>query len=38
LGLSYSPPSGCAYGSPWAQNFGAYTGWYVDEIEAFQLS
>jgi hypothetical protein len=40
LGLSYSPPSGCAYGSSCAQNFlaGAYTGWYLDEIEAYQLS
>ncbi len=40
LGLSYSPPSGCVYESTCAQNFfvGAYAGWYVDEIEAFQLS
>ena len=40
LGLSYSAPSGCTYNSVCAYTFlaGAYSGWYVDEIEAYQLS
>ena len=40
LGLTYSAPPGCVYQSSCAQNFftGTYTGWLVDEIEAYQLS
>ncbi len=40
LGLSYSAPSGCTYGTACSYNFmaGSYSGWYVDEIEAYQLS
>jgi hypothetical protein len=40
LGLSYSAPSGCTYNTPCSYNFmaGAYSDWYVDEIEAYQLS
>ena len=40
LGLSYRAPSGCTYNTPCSYNFmaGAYSGWYVDEIEAYQLS
>jgi hypothetical protein len=39
-GLSYAAPSGCTYGYSCSNNFmtGSYISWYVDEIEAYQLS
>jgi hypothetical protein len=40
LGRDYTAPSGCTYESVCAKNFmaGSYNDWYVDEIEAYQLS
>jgi hypothetical protein len=40
LGYSYSAPSGCSISSGCASSFlaGAVNGWFVDEIEAYQLS